>query len=654
MSGEHYWGHAPDAVLPSMADATEAHLDDNQEGPEMGRVEGKEPFSEGKMLELKHVTIVSVGLPPAAEYAAERLAGFFKQAGAEVARTASARENGISVLVGREAARRAGVEVDGAGLGPEGVLLAAGEDGRLVVAAGGSAAGDMNAIYRLMREVDVTGPFPRVRRDLSVREKLAHNLRGMYAHQHWDYSYPYALRTWSVEEWQKYTDMLALLGCNLFQIWSMAGLLPVPLSDADRRFLERYPPVMEHARKRLNMTVWIGECANNVSEAEEAPPIEQRDYFEYEVLKDPSDPKQMADLRKAREVFYSICDSADGYFVIDSDPGGWPGSPSSEFVDILEMNRELISSLTARGKEALLVYWMWFSWGNGSRPENWRETLKLLKERDPAPWMMTAAFDQHYEVVDDLGLRDRALYYPYSAVEPEPSLPFTRVVPPELERSLEFGGSLEGLPGVMGNAQTPLCQLPDIFHFLEWAWSGRQASREETVKELARLIYPRHAELLEKGWLCLAAPDEHEATRLGGELRDLAEAAQASERMVLGPLAMGLFPDKGQIARDLAAQLELAASAARFVRLAQAEDEGAKDELIRYAQLALRWRRQTGFRMFGYNGYSFDAVDAAARKLWWKAGGLDAEVQSGLRETLSAEFEPWEVELAMLPLTQPR
>lgn len=40
----------------------------------------------------------------------------------------------------------------------------------------------------------------------------------------------FALRTWTVEQWKQYVDILAVIRVNLFQIWSMAGILPTPCS----------------------------------------------------------------------------------------------------------------------------------------------------------------------------------------------------------------------------------------------------------------------------------------------------------------------------------------------------------------------------------------------------------------------------------------
>lgn len=168
-----------------------------------------------------------------------------------------------------------------------------------------------------MRELDIAALPASLDSDLNIIEKPSFPLRGMYAHQHWDYAHPYALRTWTIDEWKSYVDILALMRVNLFQIWSMAAILPTPFSPEDEAFLRRYPPVIDHAKANHGMEVWIGECANNVCESPDLPPPARRDYFKAETLKDPGDPEQMAQLEAARAEFYRVCNNADEKQLLD-------------------------------------------------------------------------------------------------------------------------------------------------------------------------------------------------------------------------------------------------------------------------------------------------------------------------------------------------
>lgn len=571
----------------------------------------------------------------------------------------SSASKGIVVLVGRSQAVRHAPDacrgIDWEGLGSEGFVLRIARAGerQTIVAAGNTEAGTRHALYALMCRLDVTKSPPILPADLNVIEKPSFNLRGMYAHQHWAYNHPYALRTWTVDEWKQYVDILALLRMNLFQIWSMAGILPVPLSPGDEAFLRRYPPVIEHARRNHGMEVWIGECANNVSEKQDLPPIEQRDYFEVETLKNPADPQQMADLKRARAEFYRICDQADGYWIIDSDPGGWKGSPASEFVDILMLNRRLIDAHTRLGTKAKLIYWMWLGWGISDRREvNWRDVAVDLARRNPEPWLMTVANGEQLKLADELKLADRVVYYPYGAVEPEPSLPFTTVVPKVVSDVLNVPERVGQIRGVMGNAQTPICQLPNIYYFTRAIWNMdlRSADREAAMRELARLIYPEQADLVAQCWRSLGSPEAPEADRL---VRQLEKRIADNELGRPGPIGVKLFPDYAQVARDLAAQLRVHGVAMEVVRAAREKsiaDDKVIEPLKRYCLLSLEWRRRTGFRNYGTNGYNFFPLREAVHTRWWRGDHLDKSVYAELESAMRVEYDAWEAELILYPL----
>jgi len=593
-------------------------------------------------------------------YSLDELTRFCAQsAGIAVTRNvAPTGEGAITVLVGRSSAELqapdAVRDIDWARLGTEGYLLRRVDvEGKpVLIAAGATDAGTRHAVYDLMCSLDLSAKPARLPEKLHRTQVPTFGLRGMYAHQHWAYNHPYALRTWSIDEWKRYVDLLAVMRVNLFQIWSMAGILPVPLSKDDEAFLRRYPPVIDHAQRHHGMTVFIGECANNVCETNNPVPAAQRQYFDVEALKDPGDPEQMKQLRAAREAYYRICDNADGYWVLDSDPGKWDGSPSSEFVNILMMNRELIDTCTKKGREAKLVYWMWFGWGTGEREDNWRNTLAELKRRNPQPWWMTVAWEPHWKIADAVGVGHRIIYYPYGSVEPEPSLPFTTVVPQNLRDVLDVTDRADRFLGIMGNAQTPLVQLPNIYFFARSAWDldTRTADRREVMRELARLVYPQHAKLLTDCWMAIADNQPAEWARLADELEALASGNRLGP---LGPIGRKLFTDGGQAARDLAMQLRIHGTARDFIRMAgetNVDEAALLKRLEHYCLLSLAWRRHTGFRAYGTNGYDFFPLRDSAHKHWWRGDHLDREVYAELEESMKAAYEPWEAELILYPL----
>ena len=624
-----------------------------------GVIGGLPPSGTQKIESLTLITGENISQP--LKYAIEQFTSFCLVSAQINVRQSSKRivGPGLTVLLGRGPAEQhasaACEQIDWEGLGAEGFVLRAHGDGgqQTVIAAGATDMGTRQAVYALMRELDV-GVLPAtLDSDLDIIEKPSFPLRGMYAHQHWAYAYPYGLRTWTIDEWKSYVDILALMRVNLFQIWSMAGILPTPFSPEDEAFLRRYPPVIEHARLNHGMEVWIGECANNVCESRDLPPPAQRDYFRAETLKNPADPQQMAQLEAARAEFYKVCNNADGYWVIDSDPGGFKGSTASQFVDIMMMNRRLIDRHALLGPKAKLIYWMWFGWGNKEQERNWLDVAGDLAARSPEPWLLTVASDGHWKVADQLNLTSRTIYYPYGAVEPEPSLPFTTVVPDILKKALDVTDRVGSIRGAMGNAQTPICQLPNIYYFTRAIWDIERRDEPPywAIYELARLVYPERAALLSQAWLSLGHPDAPDAETLADKLETIEKAQQLGRP---GPIGIKLFPDLGQVTRDLTAQLRIHAAAVDFCKMAEkssVDESELFDRLARYCLLSLEWRRHTGFRNYGTNGYDFFPLRTAAHKRWWRENRLNPEIQRKLTAALAAQYEDWEVNLIMYPLT---
>jgi hypothetical protein len=68
--------------------------------------------------------------------------------------------------------------------------------------------------------------------------------------------------------------------------------------------------------------------------------------------------------------------------------------------------------------------------------------------------------------------------------------------------------------------------------------------------------------------------------------------------------------------------------------------------------LSLAWRKNTGFRNYGTNGFDFFPVHQAVHKRWWRNNRPEAEFQHKLTASLKAQFEDWEVALIMKPLSR--
>lgn len=580
--------------------------------------------------------------------ASEDMAPFVDQAVRDLADYTNGRacrlddaRGGTIVLVGKQTAReaaqrfpllsQAGLD----GLSDQGFVLKtlAADGADLVLCVGGGARGNAYALIELIKSIDKREDGDWIA-EIDRREEPFFVRRGIYAHQHWAYAYPYALRSWKFDDWRRYVDLLAYMKINFFQIWSMAGILPNPLSEGDREYLENYRRVIDYAKNRRGMEVFIGECANNVAESDGGVPIQERDYFGVEVLKDPSDPKQFQDIMDNRRNLYEVADNADGYWIIDSDPGGFEGSPPSEFVDILRGNRKLIDELTEKGPNAKLAYWMWMSWGKG-KPRDEREaiprvTVEDMRERLKEPWVLLTCWPNHLDAALDLGYIDKSIFFPYGTIEDEPSPPITRLRFDEMHFHLNNAISIWGLRSAMGNAQSPLVQLPNIFFFAETAWHGvlpSQPPDSDVVARLARLILPDSADALAEGWLALKEPDARKTFEAADRLASLASDGSAGRT---GALGERYFPGVAKLISDLVMQLRVHG----YVRELCAALEGCRearkvaDALTDYYDAALAWQTTHAFRRYYLYGPDVQEIGRLWESYVREAGGEGIDLAS--------------------------
>ena len=467
----------------------------------------------------------------------------------------------------------------------------------VVVAAGYDSHGTQYALVDLIREIRVSEGKAWLPSDLHRLETPHFGLRGMYAHLHWHFDHPYALRTWSLDDWQRYVDLLAQMKLNLFQIWTMAAICPNPLSPEDEDYLCKYQAIVEYAREARGMEVWPGECANNLAESDFGAPIEQREYFQVEVLKNPADRKQFQDVMDNRANMYRLIDNGDGYWIIDSDPGKWKGSPPAELADIFAGNRALMDQHTKKGADTKLVYWMWQGWGNGTNEENWRGAIEGIRDKVHEPWWLTPCNEAHLNLVSEMGYLDRSVFFPYSYIEPEPSNPITHLRFTELAARFDLARNHAGLAGIMGNAQTPFAQLPNIFFFAECAWNPKCAKEppDEIMRRLGRFMFPAIAEELAQGWLSLTRQGSAQAFGASATLESLLADDE------LGPAGPGgrfIFPDPALVVWDLALLLRMHGYSEEF------RESVDRDALFGYLRAVLEWQARTG-----WHGCRVDGVD---------------------------------------------
>jgi hypothetical protein len=279
---------------------------------------------------------------------------------------------------------------------------------------------------------------------------------------------------------------------------------------------------------------------------------------------DPSDPGQFAAIMDSREALYRIVNNVDGVCVIDSDPGGWPGSPLSDYMRILAGCRALLDRHTVRGRETKLINWLWMGWGRHVGPQTDAgligETIRTMKADMPEPWLLIAGIPSYLPVCKAEGVLDRTVYLPYGTIEGEPSYPSTNMGFDGIRAALADAAAYPGLLGVMGNTMCPLLQLPRTWDYLATVWEPAHARRSESevLLDMSQALYPDHAQLVADCFASLADRDVGTIDSLIGRLEPLVREGRLGRPGVLG---RRLFPDTAFVAHALLLQMRLRAAA---------------------------------------------------------------------------------------------
>ena len=412
---------------------------------------------------------------------------------------------------------------------------------------------------------------------------------GMYVHQHWPYHHPYAARTWSVADWRGYATGLRELGYNALLIWPVIETMPVPLLPSDRENLEKLGRVIDLLHEELDMRVYLALCPNVIAHDEVASraSFAQRRFFYCDRRVDPADRQAVAGMLARREETLGYLKNADGITIIDSDPGGYPGSTGEQFVELLVAHRALFDRLRP-GIE--LIYWAHAGWeaycrfyqtgdfSMGTEAE-FSEALQLLKARNPEPWGLANGLHS----AQALGVAERVILFSYGAIEGEPSFPLTNFGGEGAYRA----GSQPGPRGVMGNAQTHCIQLPNTFAFARGA-QGKPVGEADYVEFAERLIKGRGEEVV-RAWQALGSQKP-------GLM--LAQAAQlegwAGAKLEAGDLRGLLLGSAARLVQDLVLQLRFKAQLEAFCAAVAAGRPG-REELARFSQAADQWQAVHGY-----------------------------------------------------------
>lgn len=431
-------------------------------------------------------------------------------------------------------------------------------------------------------------------------------LIGMYVHQHWPYNHPYAARTWTFEDWHGYADALHQLGYNAVLIWPVLETMPNPLTASDRAHLTKIARVIDMLHHEFGMRTYIALCPNVVVKSTEAAKstYEKRHFFACDERANPADPNAMRSMLEWRATLLATLKQMDGVAIIDSDPGGYPGSTNAEFVELLAGHRQLLDKLRP-GIE--LIYWMhvgWLGYGRfystgtlsfATEEEN-ADVLTQLKARNLEPWRLANGL----AVAQKLGLADRVINFNYGRIEGEPSFPLTNFG----GNGAYEGGAAPSSRGVMGNAQTHCVQLPNTFAFARGA-SGQPVTENDYLIFADNLLIGL-GEVIVRAWKSLGAVEPEAMRESCKELSELPDA----RLMQTGRLSGLLFGSPRRFVNDLMMMLRLRA-AFETLRAAADSNKAGKRELDEFSIRARAWQQQHGYE----NSWWWPNLSETLRKL---------------------------------------
>jgi hypothetical protein len=443
--------------------------------------------------------------------------------------------------------------------------------------------------------------------DLRSKPRIA--VRGIHLNG-WPLKYPYAFRSWKEQDWKRFVDIAWAQRINLFYLWPFMEIIPVPMSAQDEAYLQEVQRVIDYAHNQRGMEVWIMQSANRVGVTNCG--IEDPRFRTYWVMGEcqndmnPADPEQFANILKSFEAFYKIVNNADGFCLIDSDPGGWPHSPLSDQAKIFNAARKLLDRYSAKGQKTKLVDWMWLGWGRvfdpteKNREENsvtfMVDTIRNLKDNLPEPWELIAGNAAFLKSSQTESVLNKTIYLQYGAIEMEPAFPATNLGQESIREVFDQAAKYPGLKGVMGNNELMQLQFPRTFYFFNTAWDREYEQRQEpeVLLELAGQLYPDHRRLIAESFLGLR---ENDPEKINATLSRLEKLVQEGHEGRPGAIGRFLFPDQLVVARNLRLQLEIRSARQSLVRALEGKpssDECAK-LVENYFDKLLAWNQETGW-----------------------------------------------------------
>jgi hypothetical protein len=495
------------------------------------------------------------------------------------------------------------------GLGDEGSIIRsiANNGTRTIIIAGVNPHGTNTGIATFMQMIRAEGNSAYLEGPIDLRNTPSIAVRGIHLNG-WPLNYPYAFRSWKEADWKHFVDIAWAQRINLLYLWPFMEIIPLPLSAEDAAYLQEVRRVVDYAQNQRGMEVWIMQSANRiaVSDCGTRDPRFRTYWVMGECQKDmnPGDSQQFDTILAHFEALYKIVNNADGFCMIDSDPGGWPGSPLSDQTKIFNGARNLLNRYNVHAEKTKLIDWMWLGWGRRPTGEDsgkkavalMEETISNFKSNLAEPWELIAGLYPYLESAKHESVLNKTIYLQYGAIEMEPAFPSTNLGLDPVREVFDRVAHYPELKGVMGNNELMSLQFPRTFYFFNTAWDTAYKDHQEpeVLLELATQLYPDHKKLIADSYSGLgeADPDKIHAT-----LKELTELVQSGNAGRPGSIGRFLFPDNLIVARNLQFQLEIRFARQSLIRALKGKPDLNESARVveSYFDKLLAWNKETGW-----------------------------------------------------------
>jgi hypothetical protein len=377
--------------------------------------------------------------------------------------------------------------------------------------------------------------------------KTGFERRGFYLHGCWVMEHPFSVRSWDRQDFAQMFRLLKHLGYNTVMIWPTPETAPMPLSAEDTATLRSYRAVIDDA-KATGLECWFTYCPNVISKEEvRALPWKDRSLYSTTHVVRFDDEAKAKTYLEHRQSILQLVDNADAYVVIDGDPGGYPGAPVEEYLRILKSDQQAVP-----GKR--IIPWLWSGWGRDPGKNFWaapvappvRASLEALKKGMPGEFELLPG-RSHREgfsngrvpvaETEKAGLMPRSTIMCYEVIEFEPIQPAATLQFDIIRQVLKQESQLSSTAqGVIGNCQTAVLVLPNLYFFARGAADFRYLDKpeREVLADLARELGDTEGVLI-PAWSCLKLTLADLPADLAGKVRALSLDTDFAKSIPGGP-----------------------------------------------------------------------------------------------------------------------